>query len=282
MRFRAAVITSVRGRTLDNGPGFRLRERRAFLDEDQVSSLARVVLVMRPILLRAANGLLEQRVGEAALHTNRDRLVVGVAHHNALQYAEAKGHTATAELLRQHAAPPPPAAAAPAAPPDAGEPEDSAPASLPLEIYESARRGELQKVVKWVRKEGLVDALCPTTTESGKPAAFGLLHAHEIPSSETPRDGGARRVVDLEELVVARPLGVPATWRAPREGEEGRGAVAVGHRSGGGIVRVLLDVGPFGMDTIHHLRLTGGEGGGFPRSSYKVTCVKVPRGGGCT
>ena len=50
----------------------------------------------------------------------------------ALLWAEDQGHTATAQLPRQHAAPPPPAAAAPAAPPDAGEPEDSAPASLPL------------------------------------------------------------------------------------------------------------------------------------------------------
>ena len=77
----------------------------------------------------------------------------------ALQWAEDQGHTATAQLLRQHAAPPQPAAAAPAAPPDAGEPEDSSPTSLPLEIFESAQRGELPKVVKWLRKGGLVDAL---------------------------------------------------------------------------------------------------------------------------
>jgi len=70
----------------------------------------------------------------------------------ALQHAEIKGHTSTAKLLRQHAAPPQPAAAAPAAPPDAGEPAESAPASLPLEIFESAKRGELPKVVKWLRK----------------------------------------------------------------------------------------------------------------------------------
>ena len=95
----------------------------------------------------------------------------------ALQYAEAKGHTAIAALIRQHAAPPPPAAAAPAAQPDAGEPEGSAPASLPLEIYQSARRGELQTVVNWVRKGGQADALCPTKAESGKSLAYGLLHA---------------------------------------------------------------------------------------------------------
>ena len=34
----------------------------------------------------------------------------------------------------------------------------SAPAPLPKEIHRSAQRGELQKVVKWLRKGGLVDA----------------------------------------------------------------------------------------------------------------------------
>ena len=57
----------------------------------------------------------------------------------ALQCAEYHGHTATAKVIRQHTVPPQPAAAAPAAPPDAGEPVESSPASLPLEIFESAR-----------------------------------------------------------------------------------------------------------------------------------------------
>ena len=34
----------------------------------------------------------------------------------------------------------------------------SSPASLPLEILTSAEEGELQKVVKWLRKGGAVDA----------------------------------------------------------------------------------------------------------------------------
>ena len=38
----------------------------------------------------------------------------------------------------------------------------------------------MQKVVKWVRKGGLVDAFCSTTARSGKPAAFGLLHAAAV------------------------------------------------------------------------------------------------------
>jgi len=97
--------------------------------------------------------------------------------YTALQYAEAYGHTAIAQLLRQHAAPPHRAVAAPAAPPDAGEPAVSTPASLPLEIFQSAERGELQSVGRWLSKGGAVDALCSTTTASGKPAAYGLLHA---------------------------------------------------------------------------------------------------------
>ena len=40
----------------------------------------------------------------------------------------------------------------------------SSPASLPDEIFKSAVRGELQKVVKWLRKGGQTDALCPVTT----------------------------------------------------------------------------------------------------------------------
>jgi ankyrin repeat protein len=93
----------------------------------------------------------------------------------ALQHAEAKGHTALAALLRQHAAPPQPAAAAPAAPRDAGEPAESSPASLPLEIFQSAEQGELQKVVKWLRKGGLADAFCSATTLDGQPTATTLL-----------------------------------------------------------------------------------------------------------
>tara|TARA_B100000795_G_scaffold208845_1_gene162344 strand:+ start:463 stop:846 length:384 start_codon:yes stop_codon:yes gene_type:complete len=65
--------------------------------------------------------------------------------YTALQRAKINGHTATAELIRQHAAPLQPAAASPAAPPDAGEPAVSSPTSLPVEAYESAGRGELRK-----------------------------------------------------------------------------------------------------------------------------------------
>ena len=86
----------------------------------------------------------------------------------ALQWAEAKGHTATAKLIRQHAARPQPAAT-----PDAGEPAESSPAPLPLEIFQSAGRGELRKVVKWLGKGGTVDALCAASTVDGQTTAVG-------------------------------------------------------------------------------------------------------------
>ena len=51
----------------------------------------------------------------------------------------------------------------------------SAPTSLPKEIIQSAQRGELQKVVKWLRKGGAVNALCPTTARDGLPTTTTLL-----------------------------------------------------------------------------------------------------------
>jgi len=96
----------------------------------------------------------------------------------ALRWAESHGHTAIARLLRQHAAPPQPAAAAPATPLDAGEPAESSAASLPLEILKSAERGELRKVVEWLRKGGAVDALASVVLAAdGRPANVALLHS---------------------------------------------------------------------------------------------------------
>ena len=53
----------------------------------------------------------------------------------------------------------------------------SSPAPLPEEIHLSAERGELQKVVKWLRKGGLADAFCPSTSQGGRPSTVTLLHA---------------------------------------------------------------------------------------------------------
>ena len=51
----------------------------------------------------------------------------------------------------------------------------SSPAPLTIEILRSAQRGELQKVVKWLRKEGPVDAVC--SIAAGRFTTVALLHA---------------------------------------------------------------------------------------------------------
>ena len=53
---------------------------------------------------------------------------------------------------------------------------ESAPDPLPFEIDRAAQRGELQKVVKWLRKGGLVDAFYSARTVGGRPSSFALLH----------------------------------------------------------------------------------------------------------
>ena len=53
----------------------------------------------------------------------------------------------------------------------------SSPASLPIEIQRSAERGELQKVIKWLRKGGAVDAHCSATTRDGQSTTDTLLLA---------------------------------------------------------------------------------------------------------
>ena len=113
---------------------------------------------------------------QALLHAEANTQLLDTNGLTALEWAEAKGQITTAELLRQHAAPPQPAATAPAVAPDAGEPAESSPASLPVEILQSSGRGELQKVIKWLRKGGLVDALCPVPIDGGPSNTFGLLH----------------------------------------------------------------------------------------------------------
>jgi hypothetical protein len=59
----------------------------------------------------------------------------------------------------------------------AGEPAVSSAASLPLEILKSASRGELQKVVEWLRKGEAVDALGSVLAADGRTTTMCLLHA---------------------------------------------------------------------------------------------------------
>ena len=94
--------------------------------------------------------------------------------HTASQWTEEKGQPTTAELIGQQVAPTL-ATASLVALADAGEPAVSSPASLPASIYESAERGELQKVVKWLRKGGAVDAFGSALTADGRISAVALL-----------------------------------------------------------------------------------------------------------
>ena len=59
----------------------------------------------------------------------------------------------------------------------AGEPAVSSAASLPLEILKSASRGELRKVVEWLRKGEAVDALGSVLAADGRTTTMCLLHA---------------------------------------------------------------------------------------------------------
>jgi len=99
-----------------------------------------------------------------------------VHNRTALSWAEAQGHTTTIRT------PQPPAASSPRStaaslvvPPDADEPGLSSPASLPFDIFQSAQRGELQKVAKWVRKGGPVDAVYSTPTGNGQNSTTATL-----------------------------------------------------------------------------------------------------------
>ena len=78
----------------------------------------------------------------------------------------------------EYAAPSQPTAAVPAAPLDASEAKVSSHASLPLEIVVAAERGEVQRVVKWLmRNGGSIDATCVTPLANGQTrGSVTLLH----------------------------------------------------------------------------------------------------------
>ena len=50
------------------------------------------------------------------------------------------------------------------------------PVPLPDEIFRAAGRGELQQVIKWLRKGGTVDALICGNTRDGRPSTYAMLH----------------------------------------------------------------------------------------------------------
>src|SRR5579863_2206806 len=75
----------LRRRLADDDPALELRDRPRLLDRDGVADLLGLVLDVRVVVLRPAHGLLEQRVGEAALDLHHKRLLLLVAHDDALQ-----------------------------------------------------------------------------------------------------------------------------------------------------------------------------------------------------
>ena len=126
------------------------------------------------LMMAAAKG--QEACVQALLRAKANTELLDEQGRTARQWAEGKGHMAIAELIRQHSAPPQPAATSPAAPPEAGVPAVTSLASLPFEIFESAERGELQKVVKWLGNGGPVDALCSVRTADGRTTTVSLLH----------------------------------------------------------------------------------------------------------
>src|SRR6201995_1610555 len=63
----------------DHGPALQLRDRLALLDPHHVARLELIVLVVRVIVFRAANRLLVDRMGEAAIDAHHNRLGLLVA-----------------------------------------------------------------------------------------------------------------------------------------------------------------------------------------------------------
>src|SRR5881394_2615962 len=69
----------------DHGPALQLRDRLALLDPHHVARLELVVLVVRVVVLRAADRLLVDRMGEAAIVAHHHRLGLLVAYDHALK-----------------------------------------------------------------------------------------------------------------------------------------------------------------------------------------------------
>ena len=67
--------------------------------------------------------------------------------------------------------------------------------SLPREIHQSAERGELQKVAKWLRKGGAVDAFRSTRTHDGDLTTESLLHVSQ------PRTAACDQLELVRELM---------------------------------------------------------------------------------
>src|SRR5690606_10440208 len=82
---RRPELFLLRGR--NKRPALILADRRSFLDPHGLSDLGHVVLVVGVVLLGTTHGLLQKRMGETALDTNHDGLVIGVGDDSPLQNA---------------------------------------------------------------------------------------------------------------------------------------------------------------------------------------------------
>src|SRR5215813_11863357 len=71
---------------LDHFPALEPRQRPALLDSDDVTHRELVLLIVGVVFLRPPNGLLQDRMGEAALDAHHHRLVLLVAHDDALEH----------------------------------------------------------------------------------------------------------------------------------------------------------------------------------------------------
>src|SRR6188768_169564 len=71
---------------LDHGPALELGDRRMLLDPHRIADGVFIALVVSVIFLRPPDGLLQRRMGEAAIHAHHHRLLLLVAHHDALEH----------------------------------------------------------------------------------------------------------------------------------------------------------------------------------------------------
>src|SRR4051812_31009376 len=69
----------------DHGPALELGDRTMLLDPNDVARAVFIGLVVGVIFLRPPHGLLQHRMGEAAFHAHHHRLLLLVAHHDALE-----------------------------------------------------------------------------------------------------------------------------------------------------------------------------------------------------
>ena len=128
---------------------------------------------------------------------------------------------------------------------------------LPKEIFDAADRGELPKVVKWLRKGGHVDALCSWEGVEGRRGSTTLLHA----------------AAQFGQLAVAKEL---LKRGASVDLPSGYGATPLMEAAVRGHLAVLLLGG--GGALLHHLRGGAARGALRVRPRRRVRRLPAERG----